>query len=108
MQKVVYSVSKVNRDEKLKGVGYLTEGNLLIPTTSQKGKSYIRVFEGVTEKCKPVTGTTNEFKGYVDVIFTNVPVFKSVDHDTDETKEGSYEVIDQIETTYYIWFKYVD
>lgn len=108
MQKVVYSVSKVNRDEKLKGVGYLTEGNLLIPATSQKGKSYIRVFEGVTEKCKPVAGTTNEFKGYVDVIFTNVPVFKSVDHDTDETKEGSYEVIDQIETTYYIWFKYVD
>lgn len=41
MQKVVYSVSKVNRDEKLKGVGYLTEGNLLIPATSQKGKAYI-------------------------------------------------------------------
>lgn len=108
MQKVVYCVSKVNRDEKLKGVGYLAEGNLLIPATSQKGKSYIRVFEGVIEKCKPITGTTNEFKGYVDVIYTNVPVFKSVDHDTDETKEGSYEIIETIETTYYIWFKYVD
>ncbi len=41
MQKVVYSVSKVNRDEKFTGVGYLAEGNLLIPATSQKGKSYI-------------------------------------------------------------------
>lgn len=108
MQKVVYSVSKVNRDEKLKGVGYLTEGNLLIPATSQKGKAYIRVFEGVTEKCKPVNEQKNEFKGYVDVIYTNVPVFKSVDHDSDENKEGSYEIIDQIETTYYIWFKFVD
>ncbi len=108
MQKVVYCVSKVNRDEKLKGVGYLTEGSLLIPATSQKGKSYIRVFEGVTEKCKPVNEQKNEFKGYVDVIYTSVPVFKSVDHDSDENKEGSYEIIDQIETTYYIWLKFVD
>ena len=36
MQKVVYSISKVNKDEKLKGVGYLIEGNLLIPSTSQR------------------------------------------------------------------------
>ena len=108
MQKVVYCVSKVNRDEKLKGVGYLAEGNLLIPATSQKGKTYIRVFEGVAEKCKPVNEQKNEFKGYVDVIYTNVPVFKSVDHDSDENKEGSYEIIDQIETTYYILLKFVD
>ncbi len=39
MQKVVYSVSKVNKDEKLKGVGYLIDGNLLIPATSQKGNA---------------------------------------------------------------------
>ena len=37
MQKVVYLVSKVNKDKKLKGVGYLVEGNLLIPSTSSKG-----------------------------------------------------------------------
>ena len=30
MQKVVYCVSKVNRDEKLKGVGYLAEGTRYI------------------------------------------------------------------------------
>ena len=37
MQKVVYLVSKVNKNKKLKGVGYLIEGNLLIPATSSKG-----------------------------------------------------------------------
>lgn len=108
MQKVVYLVSKVNKDEKLKGVGYLVEGNLLIPATSKKGNAYIRVFEDVTERCKPVNGKTNEFKGYVDVIYTDVPVFKSVNRDSDETKEGSYEVLDYIETTYYVWFKHVN
>lgn len=39
MQKVVYSISKVNKDEKLKGVGYLVEGNLL-----SYAKKNIRVF----------------------------------------------------------------
>ncbi len=38
MQKVVYGVSRVNRDEKLKGIGYLIDGNLFVPATSQKGK----------------------------------------------------------------------
>lgn len=107
MQKVVYSISKVNRDEKLKGVGYLFEGNLLIPALSSKGKPYIRIFEGVTDQCKAVFGKTNEFKGYVDVIYTDVPAFKSTDHDNDENKEGSYEIIDTIEVTYYVWFKHI-
>lgn len=100
MQKVVYSISKVNRDEKLKGVGYLVEGNLLIPSTSQKGNAYIRVFEDVTEKCKPVVNTDNEFKGYVTVAYENVNVYN-------KTKDR-YDTLDYIETTYFIWFKYVD
>ncbi len=72
MQKVVYSVSKVNKDEKLKGVGYLIEGNLLIPATSQKGNLYIRMFEDVQKQCKPVPNTENEFKGYVTVAYESV------------------------------------
>ncbi len=72
MQKVVYSISKVNKDEKLKGVGYLVEGNLLIPSTSQKGNAYIRVFEDVAEKCKAVANSDNEFKGYVTVAYESV------------------------------------
>ena len=72
MQKVVYSVSKVNKDEKLKGVGYLIEGNLLIHATSQKGNLYIRMFEDVQKQCKPVPNTENEFKGYVTVAYESV------------------------------------
>lgn len=108
MQKVVYSVSRVNRDEKLKGVGYLIDGNLFVPATSNKGNMYIRIFEGVEEKCKSVADKINEFKGYVDVIYTDVPVFKSTDRNSDESKQGSYEVIDSITVTYYVWYKKVD
>ena len=79
MQKVVYSVTKVNKDEKIKGVGYLVEGNLLIPATSQKGISYIRVFDDVAEKCKTLNKEKNR-----------------------------YDTLDYIETTYYIWYKFID
>ena len=107
-KKVVYFVKRVNRDEKFKGIGYLIEDNLLIPATSSKGTDYIRVFENITDRCKPVSKDGNEYKGYVDVIYTDVPVFKSVDHDSDENKEGSYDVIESISVTFYIWFKYLD
>lgn len=100
MQKVVYSVSKVNKDEKLKGVGYLIEGNLLIPATSQKGNLYIRMFEDVQKQCKPVPNTENEFKGYVTVAYENVHVYnKEKDH---------YDTLDYVETIYFVWFKFID
>ena len=54
MQKVVFTVSKVNREEKQKGIRYLVEGNLLIPSVSSKGNAYIRVFEDVADKCKEI------------------------------------------------------
>ena len=97
MQKVVYSITKVNKDEKLKGVGYLIEGNLLIPATSQKGNLYIRMFEDVQKQCKPVPNTENEFKGYVTVAYENVHVYnKEKDH---------YDTLDYVETIYFVWFK---
>lgn len=108
MQKVVYRVSRVNRDEKLKGVGYLIDGNLFIPATSSKGNLYIRIFEGVQEKCKQIANDEKTFKGYLEVTYTDVPVFKSVDHDNDENKQGSYEIIESMTVTYYIWYKFVD
>lgn len=100
MQKVVYSITKVNKDEKLKGVGYLVEGNLLIPSTSSKGNAYIRVFEDVTEKCKPVKDTNNEFKGYVTIIYENINVYNK--------EKNRYDTLDCVETTYYIWYKFID
>lgn len=100
MQKVVYSISKVNRDEKIKGVGYLVEGNLLIPSTSQKGNAYIRVFEDVAEKCKLVKDSDTEFKGYITIAYENVNVYNK--------EKNRYDTLDYIETTYHIWFKKID
>lgn len=108
MKKVIFSVSKAKKDEKVSGVGYLADGNLLIAAISNKGNPYIRVFEDVLEKCKPVSKEQNEFKGDLEVIYTDVPVFKSVDHDNDESKKGSYEILDSVSVTYHIWFKYLD
>ena len=100
MQKVVYSISKVNKDEKLKGVGYLVEGNLLIPSTSQKGNAYIRVYEDVAEQCKPVKDSETEFKGYVTIAYENVNVYNK--------EKNRYDTLDYVETTYYIWYKFID
>lgn len=99
MQKVVYSISKVNKDEKLKGVGYLVDGNLLIPATSSKGNPYIRVFEDVSEKCKPVLNEKDEFKGYISIAYENIQVFNK--------EKNHYDTLDYIETTYFIWYKYI-
>ena len=54
MEKVVCSISKVNKDEK-KSVGYFVEWNLLIHATSQKGNAYIKVFENVSKYCQHLT-----------------------------------------------------
>ena len=100
MQKVVYSVKKVNKDEKMKGIGYLVEGNLLIPSISSKGSAYIRVFEGVSEHCKPVTNANDEFSGYMTVAYENVPVF--------DPEKDNYKYVDYMEIEYRIWFKFVN
>ena len=66
MKKVVYSVQRVGRFEipKMTGLGYVIEDNLVIAATSQKGKPYIRVFEGAVTYCHKVVGKDNEFKGF--------------------------------------------
>lgn len=97
MQKAVYSVSKINKDEKLKGVSYLVDGNLLIFVTSGKGNAYIRVFEDVAQKCKPVRDGDTEFKGYVTIAYENIHVFNK--------EKDRYGALDYVKTTYYIRFK---
>ncbi len=99
MQKVVYSISKVNRDKTWKGVGYLVEGNLLIPSTSSKGNPYIRVFEDVTKQCKSSVTKPDEYKGYVTLAYENVNIFNK--------EKDRYETLDYVETTFYVWFKLV-
>ena len=100
MKKVVYSISKINnREEKMKGVGYLAANNLLIPAKSSKGNSYIRVFEDVTSKCHAIDSDATEFKGHITVVYTDVPVTR---------EDGSQDIKDYIEVEYSVWYKYAD
>lgn len=98
MKKVFFAIRKAKSDEKLSGVGYLSEGDLLIPALSSKGKPYIRVFEDVAEKCLLIPDKENEYKGQITVIFTDVPVYVP--------KTDDYDTIDYWETTYYVWYKF--
>lgn len=100
MKKVVYSVTKVNKDEKLKGVGYFVDGNLLIPATSSKGNSYIKVFEDITKSCHQINGKDNEYKGYVTIAYEDVQIYNK--------QKNSYDTLDYCETTYFVWFKILD
>lgn len=99
MQKVVYSVSKVNKDKKLKGIGCLIDGDLLIAAISGKGTPYIRTFEGVADQCKPVIDKPNEFKGYVTIGYENIHVYNK--------EKDRYDTLDYVETTYFVWYKLV-
>ena len=58
MKKVVFSITNVRSksDKKLSGFGYLAEGNLLCPCISKNSKPYIRIFEDVEKRCRPISG----------------------------------------------------
>lgn len=101
MKKVVFSISNARSrsDKKLSGFGYVSEGNLLCPCVSKNNKPYIRVFNDVEKICKPISGKTDEFKGYTTMYFTEVPVYRE--------KDGSYDMLD-IEVEYKIWYKLVE
>ena len=104
MKKVVYSVSRNNRfgSNKLTGVGFITDADLIIACVSKKGNAYIRVFEDCVKNCHAVPGRDGEFKG-VHYEIREVEV---------ETKSGSGEFTGydkrEIEVEYSIWYKLVD
>ena len=102
MKRIVYSISRVGRFDtpKMSGLGYVVEGNLLISATSQKGKPYIRVFEGAEEYCHKVIGKENEFKGY----FTE---YKVVEVEKNTNGYKSIETI-EVENAYKICYKLAD
>ena len=56
MKKVVYSVTRYRRDEieKISGLGYITDTDLVIACMSKAGKPYIRVFEDCVKNCLPI------------------------------------------------------
>lgn len=104
MKKVVYSVSRNNRfgSNKLTGVGFITDADLIIACVSKKGNAYIRVFEDCVKNCHAIQGRDGEFKGaHYEIREIEV-----------ETKSGSGKFTGydkrEIEVEYSIWYKLVD
>ena len=65
MKKVVYSVSRFNKsgNNKLTGIGFITDKDLIIACVSQKGNAYIRVFEDCIKNCHSIPNRDGEYKG---------------------------------------------
>lgn len=104
MKKVVYSVTKVGRNENTKmiGLGYITDKDLIIACISKNGKPYIRVFEDCVKNCHKLTNTTNEYKGaHYEV--------REIEFET-KTSSGQSTGFDkrEIEINYNIWYKELD
>ena len=104
MKKVVYSVSRNNRfgSNKLTGLGFITENDLIIACMSKKGNAYIRVFEDCVKNCHAVSGRDGEFKGaYYEI--REIEFEKK----TSSGESTGYETR-EIEVEYSIWYKLVD
>lgn len=98
MKKVVYSISRFNKfgNNKLSGVGFITDKDLVIACVSQKGNPYIHVFEDCVKNCHAIQGRDGEFKG---------PHYEI--REVEFEKNGSYETR-EIEVEYSVWYKLVD
>lgn len=96
MKKVVYSVTRVGRTEnfQMKGVGYITDTDLVIACVSKNQKPYLRVFEDCIKNCHQIVGTQDEYKGaYYEI--------REVEFERPDGSKDSREC----EINYYIWYK---
>ena len=99
MKKVVYSVTRYRKDDidKISGLGYITDADLVIACMSKAGKPYIRVFEDCVKNCHPIPDKQGEYKGaHYEIREIQLDTGK----DNYETRE--------IELNYNIWYKFVD
>jgi len=96
MKKVTFSIKRRN-SEKITGVGYITEEDLLIPAISRNNKPYIRVFEDCLKYCNKIIGKTNEYQGIYEMI---IPCEIPDKNGSTETKE--------LPISYYIWYKLIE
>ena len=92
MKKVTFSIKKRNGD-KITGVGYITNEDLLIPAISKNNKPYIRVFEDCIKDCHKIVGKDNQYQGIYEYLM-NADL---------EDKQGRITT-KEITVTYYIWF----
>ena len=104
MKKVVYSITKVGKNEntKMTGLGYVTDKDLIIACISKNQKPYIRVFEDCVKDCHQVINTTNEYKGaYYEIREIEFEATTSSGQSTGLEKR-------KIEMNYNIWYKELD
>lgn len=98
MKKVVYSVTRLSKNNKFKvaGFGYVTKDDLITAQTSTSGSAYVRVYPECVKQCFPVTGKDDEFTGkYTEYVEKEI-----------EREDGSFDTRD-IEVHYSVWFKFV-
>ena len=104
MKKVVYSISKLNRfgSNKMTGVGFITDKDLIIACVSQKGNPYIRVFEDCVKDCHPVAGKEGEFKG------AHYEIREAEFEKKNSCGESTGHETREIEVEYSVWYKLLD
>ncbi len=97
MKKVVYSVTKYTKGEpqKITGLGFVTNEDLIVACMSRNDKPYIRIFQDCVKDCHPIPDKTGEYKG----------TFYEIHEIEVETKNGSKDTR-EIEVEYKIWYKY--
>ncbi len=99
MKKVYYSVKRYKRNDMIeqKGVGYITDTDLVIACISQNNKPYIRVFEDCIKDCHPIPYRPNEYQGgYYEI--------REIDIDTGKDNYEKREV----QLDYKIWYKIIE
>ena len=104
MQKVVYSVSRLNRfgNTKMTGVGFITDSDLITACVSKKGNAYIRVFEDCVKNCHAVSGRDGEFKG------AHYEIREVEFEKKNSSGESTGYETREIEVEYSVWYKLVD
>ena len=104
MKKVVYSVSRNTRygSNKLTGLGFITESDLIIACVSKKGNAYIRILEDCVKNCHVVSGRDSEFKG------AHYEIREIEFEKKNSSGESTGYETREIEVEYSVWYKLVD
>ena len=94
---IIMVSAKKDDIDKISGLGYITDTDLVIACMSKAGKPYIRVFEDCVKNCHPIPDKQGEYKGaHYEIREVQLDTGK----DNYETRE--------IELNYNIWYKFVD
>ena len=87
---------------KLTGVGFITDADLIIACVSKKGNAYIRVFEDCVKNCHAIQGREGEFKG------AHYEIREIEFEKKNSSGESTGYETREIEVEYSIWYKLVD